>query len=196
MKKDELIAKGLSDEQAKAVLELYDTEIKEYVPKTELDNAKNENSALTENLKERDKQLKQLKESAGDNEELKKQIEKLQADNKAADDRHKAEVQQLKINAAVEMALTKSGAKTLKAVKALLDMDSIKLDKDGNVTGLDEQVKSLATGEDTKYLFNTESFKGASVGGGEGAPPRDVNIDNMTYTEIAAYMEANPGAEI
>ena len=196
MKKEELIAKGLSEEQAKAVLELYDTEIKDYVPKIELDNANSEIAALKDTVKDRDRQLKQIKENAGDNEELKKQIEKLQNDNKTAADNYKAEIEQLKINAAVDMALTKSGARTMKAVKALLDMDSIKIDKDGSVTGIDEQIKSLTEGEDTKYLFNTEPFKGASIGNSEGEPTGGKNIDDMTYTEMEAYLAANPNAEI
>ena len=177
-------------------MELYDAEIKDYVPKIELDNANSEITALKDTVKDRDKQLKQIKENAGDNEELKKQIEKLQNDNKTAADNYKAEIEQLKINAAVDMALTKSGARTMKAVKAMIDMESIKIDEDGNVTGIDEQIKSLTEGEDTKYLFNTEPFKGASVGTSEGTPAGGKSTAEMTYTELAAYMEANPGAEI
>lgn len=196
MKKEDLIAKGLSEEQAKAVLEIYDEKIKDYVPKIELDNANSEIASLKDTVKERDKQLKQIKENAGDNEDLKKQIEKLEADNKTAAENYKAEIKQLKINAAVDMALTKSGAKTMKAVKALLDMNNIKIDGEGNVTGVDEQVKSLAESEDTKYLFNTEPFKGANIGNSDNVPAGGKKIEDMTYTEMEAYFAANPGAKI
>lgn len=197
MKKEDLIEKGLLEEQAKAVLELYNTSIKEYVAKVDYDNANSEIATLNEVIKERDTQLKQLKDSAGDNEELKKQIEKLQADNDATEKKYKAEVEQLKINSAIEMALTKSGARTIKAVKAMLNMDNIKFDKDGNITGLDEQIKGLVEGEDTKYLFNDEQIKGAhKVEPGTGGEDGETDFNKMTYTEMCAYLEANPGTEI
>ena len=195
MKKEELIAKGLSEEQVKAVLDMYNTEIKDYVSKIELDNANSEITAVKDTVKERDKQLKQIKENAGDNEELKKQIEKLQNDNKTANEQYKAEVTQLKINSAVDMALTKAGAKTLKAVKALIDIDKINVDENGDVRGIEEQIKGLCEGVDTKYLFNSEAFKGVSVGS-SGQEPEAADISKMSYSEMCAYLEKNPDANI
>ena len=34
----------------------------------------------------------------------------------------------------------------------MLDMENIKFDEDGNITGIDEQVKAIAEAEDTTYL--------------------------------------------
>lgn len=165
----------------------------------DIENAKADNESLKaelaqaqDTIAERDKQLKELKSAAGDNEALTAKIAELEAINKDAAVKHKEELNTLKISAAVDMALTKSGARTMKAVKALLDMGSIKLDKEGNVIGIEEQIKNLTEGEDTKYLFNTEPFKGARVGNSEDAPAGK-SVDEMTYTELAAYMEANPG---
>lgn len=195
MKKEDLIAKGLTEEQAKAVLELYDTEIKDYVPKTDLDSANRDNAALKDIIKDRDNQLTAIKKSAGDNEELKKQIETLQNENKAAAQKHSAEMRSLKIDNAIETALITSRAKTTKAVRALLDMDKIDLDKDGNVTGINEQLKALVEGDDTKYLFesSTPALKGTQLGYGVDDTP---DTSKMNYTELCAYMEANPGVEI
>lgn len=195
MKKKDLIAMGLTEEQATAVLELFSTEIKDYVNKSELDAKEQQIKALEDTVKERDTQLKNISKNVGDNEELKTQIEKLQNDNKTATEKYQSEITQLKINSAVEMALTKAGAKTLKACKALLDTENIKLDKDGNITGLDEQLKSLTEGEDTKYLFNTETFKGATIGSG-GSDTETLDTSKMNYSELCAYMEANPDANI
>lgn len=164
--------------------------------KADTESLKAELAQAKDTIAERDNQLKELKATAGDNEALTAKITELETTNKEAEAKHKKELNALKINAAVDMALTKSGARTMKAVKALLDMDSIKLDKDGNVTGIDEQIKSLTEGEDTKYLFNTEPFKGASVGNSEGEPTGGKNIDDMTYTEMEAYLAANPDATI
>lgn len=197
MKKEDLISKGLSEEQAKAVLDIYNAEIKEYVPKADLDNVNSENAALKSTIKDRDNQLTAIKKSVGDNEELKKQIETLQNENKAAAQKHNAEMRQLKIDNAVETALITSRAKTSKAVRALLDMDKIDLDKEGNVTGINEQLKALVEGEDTKYLFESgiPALKGTQLGYGTyDDKPKD--IEDMNYTELCAYMEANPNAEI
>lgn len=195
MKKELLIENGLTDEQAEAVLEIYNTEIKGYVPKADYDTAKGQIDTLEKTVKDRDKQLKDIGKNVGDNEELKNQITKLQNDNKTAAEKYKAEIEQLKINSAVDMALTKAGAKTLKACKALLDNDNIKLDNEGNITGLDEQIKSLSEAEDTKYLFNTETFKGARVGN-SSLDPEPADTSKMNYTELCAYMEKNPDAQI
>lgn len=195
MKKELLIEKGLTDEQAEAVLKIYNEVIKDYVPKTDYDTVKGQIDTLEKTVKDRDKQLKDIGKNVGDNEELKNQIIKLQNDNKTAAEKYKAEIEQLKINSAVDMALTKAGAKTLKACKALLDNNNIKLDNEGNITGLDEQIKSLSEAEDTKYLFNTETFKGAKVGNsGNDTEPADTS--KMNYTELCAYMEKNPDAQI
>lgn len=170
----------------------------------DIENAKADNESIKaelaqaqNTLAERDNQLKELKAAAGDNEALSAKIAELEAANKEAAAKHREELNALKINAAVDMALTKSGAKTAKAVKALLDMNSIKLDKDGNVTGIEEQVKSLSEGEDTKYLFESPAPNHRGFVPGYGSDgDTEPDIEKMTYTELAAYMEANPEAKI
>ena len=54
MKKEELIAKGLTEDQAKAVMEIYTEEMKGYIPKSRFDEV---NTANTE-LEEANKQTK------------------------------------------------------------------------------------------------------------------------------------------
>jgi hypothetical protein len=104
-------------------------------------------------VNERDKQIETLKKSVGDNEDLKKQIETLQADNKAQADAHAKEMQQLKVDAAVEKALTDSGALNIKATKALLELTDAKLSDDGTVKGLAEQIEKLKGDEGSKFMF-------------------------------------------
>lgn len=196
MKKELLIEKGLTEEQANAVLEIYNAVIKDYVLKADYDTVKGQIATLETTVKERDKQLKEIEKNVGDNEDLKNQIANLQNDNKKASEKYKAEIEQLKINSAVEMALTKAGAKTLKACKALLDNDNIKLDNDGNVIGIDEQIKNLSEAEDTKYLFNSDkpSFRGTQPG--FGGTDDNVDTSKMTYSEMCAYMESHPDAQL
>lgn len=156
MKRTELEALGMTKEQIDAVMKINgdDIENAKAVNAAEITNLKAENDSLSKQVKDRDKQIDTLKASAGDNEELKKQIETLQADNKAKDEAHAKELTQLKIDAAVEKALTDGGAKNIKAAKALLDLTDAKLGDDGTVKGLAEQITKLKADEGSKFIFN------------------------------------------
>ncbi len=161
MTKEELIALGLNEEQAGKVLEGY----KGYVPKTRFDEVNAAKKAAEDTVKERDKQLEDLKKASGDSEALKAQIAQLQADNKAAADKYAADLKAVQINNAVEKELTAAGAKNLKAVKALLEgLDKAELDGE-NVKGLADQIKKLKEEEGTKFLFEEKpGFTGVKAG--------------------------------
>lgn len=207
MKRKELEDLGLSKEQADAVMKINGADIEnaKSVSAAEITNLQTEIEGLNGQVKERDKQLEDLKKSAGDNAELQKQIEQLQTDNATAKANHESEMNQLKVEYAVEKALTGANAKNIKAVKALLDLDDAKLDKDGNVKGLQDQIDKLVSGEDTKFLFNNEvqqsqqqqTFKGFQPGATSTGvkPGTEVDTSKMSYEELCAYMEANPNAE-
>ena len=154
MNKEKLIEMGLTEEQASNVMKELDGN---YVPKTRFNEINTELKQAKDQVKERDGQLETLKKSVGDSEELKKQIETLQNDNKAKDDAHAAEIKQIKIDAAVDKALADAKAKNIKAVKALLDLSKAELDENGNIKGLDEQLKNLTGAEDTKFLFDIDT---------------------------------------
>lgn len=66
LKKEVLITKGLTEEQANYVLELYNTEIKDYVPKADYDLVNSKVETLENTVKERDKQLEGISKNIGD----------------------------------------------------------------------------------------------------------------------------------
>ena len=199
---------GLTKEQADSVMKINgdDIENAKGTASTEIKNLQTEVEGLKTQVGDRDKQLETLKASAGDNADLKKQIEDLQTENATAKATHESELNQLKIDFAVEKALTGAKAKNIKAVKALLELNDAKLDKDGNVKGLDEQIEKLRSGDDTKFLFEAQkqqkqqqNFKGFQPGAsGEQKPGEGEKVDfsKMSYDELTAYMEANPDAQI
>lgn len=184
--KEKLIALGFSEEQVVKVLDLF----KGYVP-PERFNEVNEAKKNAENaISERDKQLAELKKSAGDNDELKKQIESLQLENKTAKDKFEADLKQMKISNAIDSALTGAGAKNIKAVKALLDLEKIKLDGE-NVTGIDDQVKMLLSAEDSKFLFNVKTENQLTgMKAAESNTTAEKPVSEMNYSERVAYMKA------
>ncbi len=111
---------------------------------------------LEQDVATRDQQLEELKKSSGDIEALKQQITDLQtknADEKAA---HESELARMRMDNAVEAALTASGAKNNTAVKALLAdfLKDAKLSDDGTVKGLSAEIDALAKADATAFLFN------------------------------------------
>lgn len=168
MKKDELKNLGLTDDQVEKVLAGY----KDFIPKSRFDEVNEAKKNAEALIVERDKQIEELKKSAGASDDLKKQIEQLQADNKAAVEAKDAEIKQIKINNAVNTALISAGAKNVKAALALLNLEKAELADDGTVKGLKEQIDALKTADDSKFLFNDgkPNIKGAKLAGGSGDP--------------------------
>ncbi len=197
MDKEKLIAIGLTEEQAKKVMFALDGN---YVEKSRFKEVTEENEALKQTVSDRDKQLETLKKSNGDSAELKKQIEALQEQNKTEKAAHEKEMAQLKLDNAVENALTAAGAKNNKALRALLDTEKIKLDSSGKLEGLEEQLNSVRKSD--PYMFNEKeteptSFKGFQPGASSDVKPDGkADFSKMTYSQMAAYLEQNPGAKI
>ncbi len=136
---------------------------KHFIPKDKYNEAAEAKKKLEADLAARDQQLEQLKQAAGNSEELKKQIEALQAENKKAAEEWQAKVAQMQLDFALERALATAKAKNPKAVKALLDMEKVKLDGD-KLLGLDDQLKELQKSD--AYLFGDPG----KVGSGTNPP--------------------------
>lgn len=165
MKKEDLMKiDGMTEELATKIAEQSAEELKGYIPKTRFDEVNEAKKNAEELVKERDKQLDDLKKSSGDNEELKKQIEQLQDDNKATVKKYEADIKKMQIDNAVQAALKDAGAKNVTAAIALLkDLDKAELSDDGTVKGLAEQIKELQKSE--SYLFNTKTEPSQNVSG-------------------------------
>lgn len=200
MKKEELVKLGLDDAVAEKVAAASADELKGYIPKARFDEVNTAKNHAENQVRERDRQIEELKAASGDAESLKKQIETLQAANRQKDSEHAAEIKKLKVDNAVDAVLTAAKAKNLKAARALLDLTDADLLPDGTVKGLAEQIETLKTGEDTKFMFDTPTkpkMKGAKAGesgndDGDGKP----NLDSMSYDELCAYLADNPDAKL
>lgn len=152
MKKEEFIALGISEELAAKAETASTTELKGFIPKTRFDEVNEELKQSKEAVKERDKQIEGLK--SVDAEGLKKQIETLQEENKQKEKDHEEELKAIKLNNALELALSTAKAKNVATVKPLLKdfMDKAEFDGD-KVKGLDEAIKSIKEADETKFLF-------------------------------------------
>ena len=133
MKKAEFVVLGISEELAAKAEKASLEELKGYVEKSVHDEVVEENKTLKKSVSDRDRQLDELKGAAGDNADLKKQIEDLQKQNAEQEKAHKAELAQVKLDNAIDAALTAAGAKNTKAVRALLDTTKVKMGDDGKI---------------------------------------------------------------
>lgn len=114
-------------------------------------NAKNlaYENAIKE-VQTRDGQIEELKkvDAVG----LQQTILDLQKANMEAQQRFDQELVDFKRDAALESALLKRGAQSVKAAKALIDMETIKQTKTGDFTGIEEAVEKAVT--EVPRLFN------------------------------------------
>ncbi len=129
----------------------------------------------------------------------------IQAENIKEKARFDAELTQERLNNAVDKALTTAGAKNNIAAKALLTefLKDAKLGEDGTVKGLAAELDVLVKAESTSFMFQsapdgtTPQLKGLTPGNPGGSPPPSAKSPkDMSYEELAIYMEQNPNAEI
>ena len=176
MTKESLMAMGLTEEQATKVMEGLNGS---FVTKTRFNEVNEELKTAKATITDRDGQLNVLKTSGADAAALQAQITQLQADNAAKDQEHAAEIKKIKIENAVEKALTDAKAINPATVKPLLAafLEKADLDDDGTIRGLADEIGKLAKAEGTSFLFKaddtttTSTISGASPAGGSSVNP-------------------------
>ncbi len=128
------------------------TEFPKYaVPKEQYNTLTEAKQKLDADIVDRDKQLEELKKI--DAEGLKAEIEKLQADNKAATEKYQADLRDIQLTNAIKLAVTGKVHDEDMAV-GLVDRTKLILGDDGKIVGLDEQINSLK--EAKSFLFIPE----------------------------------------
>lgn len=164
MKREELKELGLTDEQIGSVMALHGVTVNELNSK--VSTAEQQATQYQEQLEKNQSELDDFKAKSKGNEDLEQQVTDLQTrldQNKTDSEQQIADI---KKSSAIDLALTQAGAKNIKAVKALLDGESLELAEDG-LKGLDDQLAALK--ESDGYLF----------GSNEPTPP---NPDNKKAT--------------
>ena len=190
--KEEILKLGIEE---KVVDELLKIIGKNTVPKNQFNEVNEVKKQLEEKAKDYETQLSKLAKDNKGNEELQKQIKELQSQNEAKEEEYQAKFNQLKLDNALELALTKEGARNSTAVKSLLKLDLIKMDND-NLIGLSDQLAKIK--ETDGYLFEVQGQKpkqptpqGLEPKGSNGTDNSTVDMNKMTYDELCKYYENN-----
>lgn len=153
----ELLKKHKEDE--KMTDEAFESELNKLLPETwkpaSVYNELNEKYKLLESQKaESDKLLKEATEEKEASKDLKAKYDELLKTQKAEKEKYEKDLLASKKSYAIDLALTKAGAKNNKAVKALLDDSKIVLSDKDELVGFTEQLDAIK--KDNDYLFNAK----------------------------------------
>ena len=163
MEKQDFVALGISEDLAEKAAEAANKAFKDYVPRTRLNEEIQKKKNAEESYNTVKNELDKLKESAGDNETLKAQIETMKADLKNKEATHKAEIADMKMTNAIQAAIGNM-AQDVGLVTGLLDKSKLILSEDGKLTGLEDQIKGLK--ESKPFLFKEgETYPNVHDGG-------------------------------
>lgn len=182
MTKESLMAMGLTEEQATKVMESLNGN---FVTKARFNEVNTELQGAKATVKERDAQLETLRKSGADAAALQERIAQLQADNATKDQEHAAEIKKIRIENAVDKALTDAKAINPATVKPLLAafLEKADLDDDGTIRGLADEIGKLAKTEGTSFLFKADDTPGPVIFGASPAGGSSVN----PTTKAGAY---------
>lgn len=134
-----------------------------FVSKTDF-NTKNEAvKTLEKQVSERDEQLETLKNSKEDTETLKATIESLQKENKTNAEQYQADLKAMTLDTAIKLAIA-GKVHDENLVTGLFNKEALIVGEDGNIIGLDEQLKGLQ--KDKGFLFKEAGDPDDSNAGG------------------------------
>jgi len=179
MNKQELLDLGVEEDVAQKIIVLHGKNIERH--KKALAEAEEKVTDLESELKEAGSKLEAQADTSEKLADLEDQVASLTAER----DKAREQAGKLHTDYKVDMALHTAKARNLKAVKALLDLDSIQYsEEDDTLTGLEDQLETLQTEHD--YLFSPDT--GASEepsndgkrlvfgSSGESPPPTDALV--------------------
>lgn len=130
-------------------------------------------SKYVDELAVKDKRIQELADKIKNFEGV--DVKQLQTDVENWKTKYNQDLESARLDSAIQLAIAKSGTLSEKALMGLLDKDKIKFDKDGKLTGLDEQIEAIK--KEDGFLFKVaESNKpkgdDVKLGGDHGESPK------------------------
>lgn len=188
MKREELKALGLSDEQIESTMALHGQTVNDL--NKSLATAEQERDQFKEQLDSNQSELNSLKESAKGNEDLTQQLTDLQEKFNESEKAAKDAMAEKDKDFAIKLALKEANALDEGILLNLIDRDTVKV-TDSGLQGLTEQLDSLK--ENKAFLFQAETKADPTpkiVTGGNPAGPAQKTEEPTSILE-AMQQQAN-----
>ena len=167
-------------------VKLIDLNKGEYVSKAKYDEADTARKTLRSQLDEAEETLKGFE--GVDVKDLQTKVSEFSTQLETQKTDYENQIAQMKFNAILDGAITASGGKNAKAIKALLDVESLMNSKDQTT---DIQAAVNACKEENAYMFGDDEPINNPVGqtGGQTVTPPGKNPEDMSYEEYRAWRE-------
>ncbi len=147
-----------------------------------IENLKGEIETLKNTQKQKDEEYENYKKGSISQTDYEAKVAEITSNSQK-------ELAKVKLNSALDLALINAGARNVKASKALLNLENVKLDGE-TLIGLNEQLEELKKSD--AYLFNTTTTvnKGNSTSDFYTKGNNDnKNTDEMTDEEYFASLD-------
>ena len=155
-----------------------------FIPKSRFNEVNQAKKDLLNQLKEKDEQFNEISKKYSENKDLVNELETLRNEKASLIEEYENKIKATEFNYALDSALNSAKCKNTKALKALLDIDSIKY-QDGKLEGLESQLNALK--ESDSYLFDgTVPANTGSIGNFGRSNPQVITkeqFNDMSYTE-------------
>ena len=158
-----------------------------WVPKSRLDEELGKIKDHKTTISTLTKQLEEAKKAGDSAATLQATIDSLNQQLKDRD----ATITGMKRSSKLLEKATKANAKDPALVVRLLDQSKIGEDDKGNITGVDEQLKSMK--ESSAYLFNEEGGRRAGFGGGKDPASGGSGSGGNSNSDVNAAIRAAAG---
>lgn len=189
MKKEDLTALGLSDEQIAGVQKLNGLDVE--AEKKKVTKAEGERDNYKEQLDTATTSLEKFKDI--DVDKLQGEVETLKTTLASKDTEYQQKIADRDFSDKLNSFITKAGGKNAKAIMALLDVDAIKQSKNQD-TDLQAAIEKCKT--DNGYMFGAnEPFQnpvGQTNGGGGNAGITAETFAKMGYNQRMKIFSENP----
>ncbi|AWY06892.1 MAG: minor structural protein [Caudoviricetes sp.] len=196
MKKEELLEIGLTEEQAAKVFALNGVDVER--EKARATQAKADLSDAQAKLADRDRDLEQLKATAGDAEAIQKQLTELQAKYTTDTAALNAKLADRDYADAISRAIAGKGLKfssksAQRAFEAALREKKLEL-KDGELSGLDDFIKAQREADPDAFAPDKPAPRIVAATGSGGAPAEPTPANVAQAKEMGATRAASAKA--
>lgn len=190
MKRKFLEDLGLTKEQIDSVMDENGKDIE--AEKEKATTTSTELEEVKKQLKEANSTITELKKNNADNEALQAKVKEYEDTIKTQKADYEAKVRNLTLDSAIEKALSNAGAKHIDLLSTKIDREKLKIETDGKVTGLDEQISAYK--ESYKDLFTPKIEGRDPNNNGGGKPPvnNPWSKEHFNLTQQAKILRENP----